>query len=151
MNHQVKRERSDEATKFFREVGNRQFSLKDYSTCIETYTQSILSCPEENDVEQSLALANRSAALFQLELYEDCLKDIKMAISKKYPSHLLPKILVRKIKTLKKLGIVEDLPTTLEELESAMKHMQMTEKGITGLYMFVYNLCSNFKYFVYSL
>ena len=82
---------------------------------IETYTQSILSCPEENEVEQSLALANRSAALFQLELYEDCLEDIKMAISKKYPSHLLPKILVRKIKSLKKLGIVEDLPTTLEE------------------------------------
>ena len=98
-------------------------SLKDYSTCIETYTQSILSCPEKNEVEQSLALANRSAALFQLELYEDCLKDIKMAISKKYPSHLLPKILVRKIKSLKKLGIVEDLPTTLEELATMWQHI----------------------------
>jgi hypothetical protein len=135
MNHKIKGERSDEATKFFREVGNRQFSLKDYCACIETYTQSILSCPEENEVEQSLAFANRSAALFQLELFEDCLKDIKTAIAKNYPSHLLPKILIRKIKSLKKLGIEEDLPATLEELESAMNHMQMSEKGI-NLYTF---------------
>ncbi|XP_046648250.1 SET and MYND domain-containing protein 4-like [Daphnia pulicaria] len=129
MNHQIKREQSDEATKYFREVGNRQFSLKDYSSCIETYTQSILSCPEESEVEKSLALANRSAALFQLELYEDCLEDIKLAIKKNYPSHLLPKVLIRKMKSLKKLGKEEDLQTTIEELESVMKHLQMTEKG----------------------
>jgi tetratricopeptide (TPR) repeat protein len=105
MNHQIKREQSDEATKYFREVGNRQFSLKDYSSCIETYTQSILSCPEESEVEKSLALANCSAALFQLELYEDCLEDIKLAIKTNYPSHLLPKLSFnQKNKIAKKIG-----------------------------------------------
>ena len=129
MNHQIKRERTLEATKSFREAGNRQFSLKDYAVSVETYTQSILSCPLDNDVELSLALANRSAALFHLDLFEDCLKDIKMAIAKNYPSHLLPKIMIRKVKSLKKLGLVEDFQTALEELEGAMGHMQVSEKG----------------------
>ncbi|KAK4011584.1 hypothetical protein OUZ56_020702 [Daphnia magna] len=104
MNHQVKRQRSLEAAKCFRETGNRQFSLKDYTACIEMYSQSILSCPVENEVELSLALANHSAALFQLDLFEDCLQDIRVALTKNYPSHLLPKILTRKIKSLQKLG-----------------------------------------------
>ncbi len=136
MNHQIKRERTLEATKSFREAGNRQFSLKDYAACVETYTQSILSCPVENDVELSLALANRSAALFQLELFEDCLKDIKMAISKNYPSHLLPKLVIRKIKSLKKLGLVEDFQTALKELEGAMINMQVSEKGNSAVLKF---------------
>jgi hypothetical protein len=52
-----------------------------------------------------------------------------LAIKKNYPSHLLPKVLIRKMKSLKKLGKEEDLQTTIEELESVMKHLQMTEKG----------------------
>ncbi|XP_045027632.1 SET and MYND domain-containing protein 4-like isoform X1 [Daphnia magna] len=129
MNHQVKRQRSLEAAKCFRETGNRQFSLKDYTACIEMYSQSILSCPVENEVELSLALANRSAALFQLDLFEDCLQDIRVALMKNYPSHLLPKILTRKIKSLRKLGLMEDCQTTLAELEASLMHLQVSEKN----------------------
>ncbi|XP_059351666.1 SET and MYND domain-containing protein 4-like isoform X2 [Daphnia carinata] len=129
MNHQVKHQRSLEAAICFRETGNRQFSLKDYATCIELYSQSILSCPVENEVECSLAHANRSAALFQLNLFEDCLHDIGMALMKNYPNHLLPKILTRKIKCLRKLGLMEDCQTTLEELEAALMHLQVSEKN----------------------
>lgn len=141
MNHQVKRERSLETAKCFRETGNRQYSFKDYVACIETYTQSILSCPIDSDVELSLALANRSAALFQLGLFEDCLLDISVALTKNYPSHLLPKILIRKIKSLHKLGQMEDYQTTLKELEAAMVHMQVSEKSI-----FHQCFCDQFNY-----
>lgn len=129
MNHQVKCEKTLEATIGFRESGNRQFSLKDYVSCIEMYTCSILSCPEDSFTELSLAFANRSAALFELELYEDCIKDIDVALSKAYPSHLLPKILVRKLKSLIKLGFKKDSEATLNELEFLMKNLQMSDKG----------------------
>ena len=37
--------------------------------------------------------------------------------------------MIRKVKSLKKLGLVEDFQTALEELEGAMGHMQVSEKG----------------------
>lgn len=128
MNHQIKREKTLEASKSFRENGNSQFSLKDYAGCVETYTQSILSCPDENEVELSLAYANRSAALYELSLYEDCIKDIVIAVSKNYPSHLLPKILLRKVKCFRSLNLMEDSQSALKELEEAMKNMQVSDR-----------------------
>lgn len=128
MNHQIRREKTLEATKHLREAGNRQFSLKDYAACVETYTQSILSCPNETETELSLAHANRSAALFQLELYEDCIKDISVSISKKYPSHLLPKVLLRKAKCFRKLNMLQESYLALKDLEESMKNLQLSEK-----------------------
>lgn len=130
MSHQVKREKCLEVSVSLRETGNKQFSLKDYSTCIETYTDSILCCPCENTTELSLAFANRSAALFELHLYEDCLEDINMAISKNYPSNLLPKILMRKAKVFKKLGLTEDFTNTMADLELAIHKLEISEKGM---------------------
>ena len=130
MNHQIKSEKSLDLCVSLRESGNKLFSLKDYSSCIEVYTKSILSCPNENVKELGLAFANRSAALFELHLYEDCIEDIDTAISKHYPSHLLPKILLRKVKALKKLGLTEGYNKTLTEIEAAIKVMEISDKGI---------------------
>lgn len=127
MDKYLKLEKSVVTAQHLREAGNAQFAQKNYISCIKNYTNSILNCPSGNTNEISLAYANRSAALFQLELYADCISDIDSAISHHYPVHLLPKILIRKIKSLKNLGKMEDCATVSLELDSAMKNLQLTE------------------------
>lgn len=129
----MKNETSNAAAQSLREAGNRQFAAKDFSASFDSYTKSILSCPVENPEEKSLAHANRSAALYHLELYEDCLIDIEAAIENNYPENLTPKLLLRKAKALKKLDLSEDSIAVLEKLESAMENMNLTEKSMKCL------------------
>ncbi len=119
-------------SKFHRQEGNHLFSMKDYISCIETYTLSINTCPPECSEEISLAYANRSAALFHVELYEDCIADIEVALKNAYPSKLCPKVLLRKAKCLQKLGQKEHCQSTVEHLETAMKVLQIGEQSINS-------------------
>lgn len=130
MNYRLKREISLSSAKNLREAGNRLFAARDFSTCVETYSQSILSCPAENPEESSLAHANRSAALFQLELYDDCIRDIETALENSYPANFVPKLLLRKVKSLKKLGMSEDSEVVMRDLEVAMENMLSADKSI---------------------
>ncbi|KAG9351621.1 hypothetical protein JZ751_022872 [Albula glossodonta] len=54
--------------------------------------------------ELSLCLANRSAALFHLCLYQECLQDISWALDQGYPIHLQQKLLNRRAQCLNRLG-----------------------------------------------
>ena len=49
-----------------------------------------------NNEELSLALANRSAALFHLKKYRECLADIDLALQYGYPAKSRPKLILRK-------------------------------------------------------
>jgi len=127
MDKYLNQEKSIPTAQNLRELGNAQFALRNYVSCIKFYTNSILSCPADNKNEISIAYANRSAALFQLELYADCIADIDSAINHGYPIHLLPKVLIRKAKSLKRLGKAEDYETVFTELNLAMNNLQLTE------------------------
>lgn len=129
MNYRLqKRGKSVDTSKSLRETGNHQFGLKDYPACVRTYTEAILVCPEESTQECSLALANRSAALFQMELFTECISDIDAALEKNYPSILVPKVLVRKAKCLCKLS--QDYNQILANLEVAMQVLNVSDKSI---------------------
>jgi tetratricopeptide (TPR) repeat protein len=130
MNHQLQNRdnKSVETSKTLRETGNHQFGLKDYPACVRTYTQAILACPEENAQECSLALANRSAALFQLDLFKECISDIEAALERNYPSLLVAKVLLRKAKCLCKLG--QDYNQILTNLEMAVQDLRVSDKSI---------------------
>ena len=133
MNNILKKDEKDlSMSKFHRQEGNHFFSLKDYISCIKIYTLSINTCPPECSEEISLAYANRSAALFHIELYEDCIADIEMALKTSYPLKLYPKVLLRKAKCLQKLGEKECFQSTVEHLESAMKVLQIGEQSINS-------------------
>jgi len=123
----LKPEKSVSASLDFKETGNSQFAQKNYISSIKFYTNSILSCPPRNKNEISIAYANRSAALFQLELFADCIADIDSALNHSYPAHLLPKILIRKVKSLKNLGKTEDCEIVSAQLDEAMKNLQLAE------------------------
>ncbi|CAG9832959.1 unnamed protein product [Diabrotica balteata] len=91
----VKDKKCDKVSVNLREQGNQKFKGKLLQEALELYTQSLANA-EENSENFSKALANRSAVLFELELYEECLKDIEKSLENNYPKDLQPKLIKRK-------------------------------------------------------
>lgn len=86
-----------------REDGNRSFMSCQYYKAVQEYTESIVYAVDSSE-ELALAYANRSAALFNLEKFEECIRDIDRALSLKYPDRLKTKVYERKGLCLTKLG-----------------------------------------------
>lgn len=82
--------------------GNEKFKYKDYASSIELFTESMAHA-SYNSKEMALAVANRSAALFYLGAYEECLKDIELALRNSYPESLRYKLYTRKAECMDKL------------------------------------------------
>ncbi|XP_031849930.2 protein-lysine N-methyltransferase SMYD4 [Nomia melanderi] len=87
----------------FKEKGNKQFQAKNYSKSIEFYTKCALYAPAKSS-ELPVAIANRSASLFYLNRYHDCIKDIELAIQFKCPKEIHYKLHLRLVKCYLKLG-----------------------------------------------
>ncbi|XP_053983664.1 SET and MYND domain-containing protein 4-like [Hylaeus volcanicus] len=90
-----------------RTLGNNIFVSKSltntsYEQALELYTKSIAYAPYPSE-QLTLAYANRSAALFKLKKYEECIRDIDRALALNYPDYLKAKIYIRKIECLEAL------------------------------------------------
>ncbi|XP_011493877.1 PREDICTED: SET and MYND domain-containing protein 4-like [Ceratosolen solmsi marchali] len=70
------------------------------------YSKSIAKA-EASSAVIGQTYANRSAILFHLNKYDECIKDIDIALELNYPDHLKANLLRRKAKCLKILGNVE--------------------------------------------
>merc|ERR1712012_92184 len=90
------------ATKL-RDEGNAKFRLHDNEGSIRLYSESVICSPEYGP-ELSLAFGNRSAALYHAGQYEDCLKDIELALKYRYPKNLEHKLHQRRGQCFTKLG-----------------------------------------------
>ncbi|XP_074040777.1 SET and MYND domain-containing protein 4-like [Leptinotarsa decemlineata] len=106
----------------FRQLGNEMYKVKKNKEARELYTKSLVYC-EKNSGNISLALANRSAVLFEYGLYEECLKDIKYALEHDYPEKLRWKLEARrekaeKLKFKNTHSNAEPLPRIPRELQS---------------------------------
>ncbi|KAK7072872.1 hypothetical protein SK128_011166 [Halocaridina rubra] len=106
--------KSKEDSEKFRKEGNKAFEKKNRSEALKLYNKSIVNAPHpplrigddiQADSQQkpdyetealSLAYANRSAVLFELQQYEDCLSDIQRAMENGYPENLRQKLIKRK-------------------------------------------------------
>lgn len=79
-----------------RAEGNKEFQNKNFLESLKLYNESVrfapVSCSEQ---EFSMATANRSAVLFHLKKYHDCLQDIELALSHGYPESLQYKVYER--------------------------------------------------------
>ena len=91
------------ATKL-RDEGNAKFRLHDNEGALKLYTESIICSPELGP-ELSLGYGNRSAALYHISQYQDCLQDIELALKSKFPRNLEYKLHQRKGMCLTKLGL----------------------------------------------
>eukprot|EP00063_Salmo_salar_P078954 XP_014053789.1 PREDICTED: SET and MYND domain-containing protein 4 isoform X2 [Salmo salar] len=82
-----------------RKEGNSRFKARDYTAAVLHYSQGV--CHASLSSEQlSLCYANRSAALFHLHRYRECLEDIDRALNHGYPSHLKHKLQDRRAQCL---------------------------------------------------
>ncbi|CAB1434354.1 unnamed protein product [Pleuronectes platessa] len=82
-----------------REKGNLSFKSRDYTAAALHYSQGVCSAPLRSE-QLPLCYANRSAALYHLQLHQECLNDIDRAVKNGYPSHLLHKLEERRTQCL---------------------------------------------------
>ncbi|XP_067938065.1 SET and MYND domain-containing protein 4-like isoform X1 [Watersipora subatra] len=79
--------------------GNKYFQRKMYDKACSTYSHALRLCSlTDSDSLVAVCFANRSASLFGLEKYIECLFDIEMAVKHGYPDGSFYKLLVRKAK-----------------------------------------------------
>lgn len=103
-----------------KEAGNKAFGRKKNSEALRCYSQAVIKAPvlsEENADSRKMALypvclANRSAALYHLNEYYYCVKDIDEALEHHYPKELKYKLYKRKAR------ILVDLKRHLEARDS---------------------------------
>ncbi|XP_063922985.1 SET and MYND domain-containing protein 4-like [Zophobas morio] len=77
-----------------RKLGNVQFQNKNDKDALKLYTQSLSFA--KSDEEVSFAYGNRSAALFYMGFYEECLEDIDRAFKHGYSESRSAKLFKRK-------------------------------------------------------
>lgn len=106
----------------FKNLGNKAFQKESWTEALAHYNLCYLATPEGNgkwlfdqnsihnltivfslihfyailEAERAIILANRSAALYHLEKYDQALKDIQRAIDHNYPKDLMYKLMERK-------------------------------------------------------
>ncbi|XP_044079233.1 SET and MYND domain-containing protein 4 isoform X2 [Siniperca chuatsi] len=96
---------AEEAAKC-RERGNSSFKTRDYTAAALHYSQGICFAPQSSE-QLSLCYANRSAALYHLQHYQESLDDIDKALKNGYPSHLSHKLEDRRTQCLKHLFVCQ--------------------------------------------
>ncbi|XP_053692002.1 SET and MYND domain-containing protein 4-like [Sabethes cyaneus] len=92
-------------------LGNQEFQYEKWNDALMFYNSAILRVPFNNVTEKSIILANRSAALFHLNKYEEALQDINLSIDHDYPKEMKYKLMDRKARCYFAL---KDLPSSLE-------------------------------------
>lgn len=85
--------KSSEDAKNAKNSGNNYFKQKDYLKSLAEYSKSAKYSSDKEDF--AIAIANRSASLFHMCRYSECLSDIQIAIESGYPKKLLHKVLLR--------------------------------------------------------
>lgn len=85
-----------------RHQANIHFRSQDYVKALRDYNISVMVAVVGSE-DYALAVANRSAALFQLEKYDASVGDIRHALANNYPLELAYKLYDREVKCLLKL------------------------------------------------
>ncbi|KAF2365048.1 SET domain [Trinorchestia longiramus] len=83
--------------------GSKAFSQHLDEQALTLYNEALRLCPSCSP-NLPLLYANRSAVLFHMGRFEECLEDIDRALKKQYPDHLQHKVLVRRAQCLQSLG-----------------------------------------------
>ncbi|XP_063244730.1 SET and MYND domain-containing protein 4 isoform X5 [Bacillus rossius redtenbacheri] len=111
----------------WKDDGNKAFQSGDYHTALKLYNKSVQLLPynEDSSSEMAVAVANRSAALYHLQDYQQTLDDIRLALSLGYPLQLHYKVLERRARCLLATNQLNDaleaFKTTLTCLDAAAK------------------------------
>lgn len=105
--------KSDKKACSIRTMGNIRFQNKDYVRALREYNVSVMTA-KPNSEDYVYGLANRSAALYYLEEYNDCICDIHRALATNYPESMAYKLYEREIKCLKNMGKISEAKSKFE-------------------------------------
>ncbi|XP_059157289.1 SET and MYND domain-containing protein 4-like [Physella acuta] len=119
--------KSSEVARVWKNKGNKYFQQKKYQDAANSYTESCLNAEVKEDV--SVSLGNRSAALFHLGLYKDCLIDISRAVEHDFPPESMHKLLARKTSALIKLGQKQEAEECFQQLSSFVQSESFSLQG----------------------
>ncbi|BFG06135.1 SET and MYND domain-containing protein 4 [Drosophila madeirensis] len=103
-----------------KERATAAFKAKKWLEAMVLYTRSYMSLPSENVAEICLVLANRSATLYHMQKYQECLIDIRRAIDLGYPKDLIYKLYERRARCYMAL---KDYPHTIEAFKKCISAM----------------------------
>ncbi|KYQ55708.1 SET and MYND domain-containing protein 4 [Trachymyrmex zeteki] len=111
-----------------REKGNKVFvtGVLNDTTCMDAlklYTKSIAFAPYPSE-QLARSYANRSAVLFKLGLYSECIQDIDRALALNYPDNLRVKLYLRKTECLMIMGN-HSVDDTLKEAQYWLDKMSI--------------------------
>ncbi|XP_077292234.1 protein-lysine N-methyltransferase SMYD4-like [Arctopsyche grandis] len=87
--------KSENLASVYRNTGNALYVNGDYKSAITNYNLAIVTAPKDS-AEYSMGFANRSAVLYRLEKYDECMVDIERALAAGYVDSLKPKLIKRK-------------------------------------------------------
>jgi MYND finger len=93
--------KNDAESKLHRDAANKLFKQRKFVDALVGYNRALCFAAVEG---LSFGYANRSAAYFELELYEECLENIHLARDAGYPTHLLSKLVLRETKCREAMG-----------------------------------------------
>jgi len=99
MQHKSTNLKNNKKARKIRADANVKFQNKDYVSALYEYNESVMTA-KVNTEDYALALANRSAALYYLKEYDDCICDIHQSLANKYPIALAYKLYEREVKCL---------------------------------------------------
>lgn len=74
-----------------RDEGKKRFAKRNYIKAMQEFNRCLMFA-RPGSQETSFALANRSACFFHLNMPDECLHDIELAIASNYPAHLQSKL-----------------------------------------------------------
>lgn len=130
-----------------RDLGNKSFKLANYHQALKQYTQAVRYAPYPITEEfkscdsLSLALANRSAALYSLTRYKLCLLDIDLALKYNYPEATKFKLYIRRIKCLHVLSVwandLEQMKSYLRTLADKPDTKEFIKTEINNMFDFI--------------
>lgn len=110
----------------FKIQGTKQFQLKKYAESLEFYTKSARYADSYTD--SSLAIANRSAALFHMSRWQKCIDDIKLALELDYPENLRFKLYLRAVQCYLELGNKSSALETILKLRNSVNQGKMSNE-----------------------
>lgn len=76
--------KDDKQSIYYRNHGNKFFTKSEFHKAWQYYNLSLLHAKKDSE-NFCIALSNRSAVFFELEKYNECIKDIDTVFSLQYP------------------------------------------------------------------
>ncbi|XP_068146195.1 SET and MYND domain-containing protein 4 [Drosophila tropicalis] len=103
-----------------KERATAAFKAKKWLEAMLLYTRNYITLPSDKVPELRIALANRSATLYHLQKYKECLLDIQRSIDLGYPKDLIYKLYERQARCHMAL---KDYPHTIESFKKCITAM----------------------------